>query len=395
MQERVGLVYILVCLVNGKGYVGQTVRKAAVRWAEHVYTAFVKKSEAPLYRAMRKYGVHNFVVEVIWSGPEAKLNAAEKRYIRLHKTFIDGGCGYNLTTGGGAFKMSAATRRKIAARQKAYYAVPEMRAQLSEMMTNDWAKANAAEKRKLTAAAQRLRTAKLRAHYRAKHVKVNHGDIIRADYAANPVRRERVSRSLKAFNAAYPEVRQSVAEKLRGRHVHTSTGKDLFRDLAKKQWASEEGRAKKLAGMTGKKRSGAALVNMQAAGAKRRGRKRDSQAVETTAASLRIHWSDPVWRARKIAGMVGKRRSLEARENISRALTGKKRPALAALWQDSTYRAQQTAARSGRSVSAATRKLLAAKMAERELDPDYRTRHSEALKRAWAGRKERMTACQK
>ena len=111
--ERVGYIYEIRCIVHGKGYVGQTIKDPKVRWAQHIYAAFVKKDRRPLYCAMRKYGLRNFTAEVVWTGPESKLNAAEKRLVRQRKTFIDTGWGYNLTTGGAHFKHSKATCRKL------------------------------------------------------------------------------------------------------------------------------------------------------------------------------------------------------------------------------------------------------------------------------------------
>ena len=113
-KERIGFIYILICLVNGKAYVGQTIKtRPEIRWAQHVKSAFVHYNERPLYRAMRKYGLKNFAAEVLWTGCESRLNAMERRFIQLHCTFIDDGWGYNLTTGGDHFRMSRRTRRKL------------------------------------------------------------------------------------------------------------------------------------------------------------------------------------------------------------------------------------------------------------------------------------------
>ena len=112
-NERTGYIYEIKCLVNDKGYVGQTIQGVLVRWAQHMHAAFVLKRRTPLYCAMRKYGLENFKVSILWVGVESQLNAAEKRFVRLRKTFIDTGWGYNLTTGGDHFKHSKATCRKL------------------------------------------------------------------------------------------------------------------------------------------------------------------------------------------------------------------------------------------------------------------------------------------
>lgn len=133
MTERQGSIYVLCNVVNGKEYVGQTIKQpASLRWDEHLYAAFVKNDRRPLYRAIRKsdrlYGdLRNFTAEVVWVGPESKLNTLERTTVRRRKTFIDWGMGYNLTTGGDYRKMSKRSINKLRESLKAHYANPEAR----------------------------------------------------------------------------------------------------------------------------------------------------------------------------------------------------------------------------------------------------------------------------
>ena len=123
--ERIGFIYIIICLVNGKGYVGQTIKHCAeIRWMQHVKAAFCEMNQRPLYRAMRLYKLKNFIAEVIWTGPESKLNTMERKFIRERNTFIDSGAGYNLTTGGDHYKLSKAACRAISKRMKKTMADP-------------------------------------------------------------------------------------------------------------------------------------------------------------------------------------------------------------------------------------------------------------------------------
>ena len=120
-NERWGCIYILVCLANGKGYVGQTIKPhVEMRWAEHVKTA-LKGSRKPLYAAMRKYGLCNFTAHVLHTCKESKLNAAETRFVKQCNTFIDRGYGYNLTTGGNCFRLAKRSVRKIRRSLIKYY----------------------------------------------------------------------------------------------------------------------------------------------------------------------------------------------------------------------------------------------------------------------------------
>ena len=128
-QERWGWVYVLTNLINGKEYVGQTVRGVLIRCDEHIKAALDKNNQKPLYRAIRKAykkdgSLKNFTAEAIWYGPESKLNAAEIRFIRQRKTFIDWGAGYNLTTGGKQCRLSKQSILKLRRSLKRLYKNP-------------------------------------------------------------------------------------------------------------------------------------------------------------------------------------------------------------------------------------------------------------------------------
>jgi hypothetical protein len=139
-SERQGEIYVLHNLDNDKEYVGQTIRGYLERLKGHMYAAFVGLSQKPLYRAMRKskriHGdLSHFTIEVVWRGPESELNNAERRFIRLRKTFINLGLGYNLTTGGGQCKMSRRTILKMRKSNKIAQGKPEVRAAKSVAQT--------------------------------------------------------------------------------------------------------------------------------------------------------------------------------------------------------------------------------------------------------------------
>ena len=61
-----GLIYIIKNHCNNKVYVGQTTTSMKQRWNHHITSA--KNNFEPsmvLYKAMRKYGVENFYVELL------------------------------------------------------------------------------------------------------------------------------------------------------------------------------------------------------------------------------------------------------------------------------------------------------------------------------------------
>lgn len=266
MKERIGYVYLLYCLVNGKGYVGQTVRVPERRWYYHIKAAFVDNDQRPLYRAMRKYGLKNFTAQVIWTGPESKLNAAEKRYVRQCGTFIDTGWGYNLTTGGDAYKWSRAARRRLShsiratfvdgkrakrmsQRMKAYCVEhPEYATALSVMMTNDWKKPGAVAKRQLSKVSLKLRNEKVAAAFKTKKTKTKHALAVQASYDNDPTRRVRLSASLKAANKRDPSLVERRAASIRGRKRTPAQIKHIVRANVR-SWNDEESRARRIAAM--------------------------------------------------------------------------------------------------------------------------------------------------
>ena len=59
-MEVFGVVYLIFNKVNGKMYVGQTVRTVEERFKEHA-----KRKTTLIGKAIRKYGAENFSIEVL------------------------------------------------------------------------------------------------------------------------------------------------------------------------------------------------------------------------------------------------------------------------------------------------------------------------------------------
>jgi group I intron endonuclease len=164
-EERVGCVYLLRCLVNGKGYVGQHSKpQATVRWNAHILMSN-QGDMRPLYRAIRKYGVELFSAEVLWCGPVSRLNKKEVYYIKDLNTFIDDGHGYNLTRGGDQPLWSKVGRKHISDGLHRYHqenpdaillmserstkslSNPEVRSRMSESGKRLWAEGSSYRKK--------------------------------------------------------------------------------------------------------------------------------------------------------------------------------------------------------------------------------------------------------
>ena len=106
-----GIIYCITNTVNGKQYVGQTVRTLARRWQFHLRSA-KDGSAGKLHRAIRKYSAEAFKIEQIDSAEFFKeLNGKETCHIARLKTLAPSG--YNLTMGGEGREISEETRRKM------------------------------------------------------------------------------------------------------------------------------------------------------------------------------------------------------------------------------------------------------------------------------------------
>ena len=71
-----GYIYKITCLVNQKVYVGQTIKNIEVRFKEHLKDS--ERFDYPLYRAIKKYGKENFIVELIEECYIDELDKKEK-----------------------------------------------------------------------------------------------------------------------------------------------------------------------------------------------------------------------------------------------------------------------------------------------------------------------------
>ena len=92
------IAYEITNTVNGKRYIGMTLRALHKRWAQHLYDA-KRGSTAPLHRAIRKHGVAAFSARAMASATSVDgLFEVEELLVCQERTFWPGG--YNATRGG-------------------------------------------------------------------------------------------------------------------------------------------------------------------------------------------------------------------------------------------------------------------------------------------------------
>ena len=100
-MNKIGCIYKITNLINGKFYIGKT-RDFEQRKSRHILEGSSSKSNY-LYRSMKKNGVNNFKFDIIYNFRHGKYsnkcaNILEKHYIQKYNSFIPNG--YNMTLGG-------------------------------------------------------------------------------------------------------------------------------------------------------------------------------------------------------------------------------------------------------------------------------------------------------
>lgn len=91
-------IYKITNKINGKVYIGKTMFSIEERWKQHCRERIRNRCEKrPLYNAMNKYGVENFIIEQIEECSEEILSDREIYWINYFDSFKNG---YNATCGG-------------------------------------------------------------------------------------------------------------------------------------------------------------------------------------------------------------------------------------------------------------------------------------------------------
>lgn len=92
-------IYKITNKINGKCYIGQSIH-IEQRWKEHKILGNIggnSNKRNALYEAIYKYGIDNFLFEIIEECSEEKLDEKEIEWIKYYNSYYDG---YNLTIGG-------------------------------------------------------------------------------------------------------------------------------------------------------------------------------------------------------------------------------------------------------------------------------------------------------
>jgi len=110
------LIYKIENKINKKCYIGQTIQKLSQRLYQHMYAAS-NNSLQLIHKAIRKYGIDNFHIEVVKiCNTQHELNLYEEKMILKYNGMVP--YGYNLKTGGHHIKYSKESRLKMSLAQK-------------------------------------------------------------------------------------------------------------------------------------------------------------------------------------------------------------------------------------------------------------------------------------
>lgn len=102
-----GSVYVIQNLVNGKNYVGQTVKRSVRQRYGSPNNPRIEKERRPLDNALLKYGPQSFAfTDLMVNVPKNELDFWEKFWISTFRT-CDRSLGYNLESGGNKGKVQS------------------------------------------------------------------------------------------------------------------------------------------------------------------------------------------------------------------------------------------------------------------------------------------------
>lgn len=116
--DRICGIYRIKNNINNKVYIGQSI-DIGRRIRQHIVDAKKmgdRKTNRPLYRAIRKYSIENFTFEIIHICSQGvlqfELDALEIQYINSHKSYMSAH-GYNATKGGSGIDLNSEAYNKM------------------------------------------------------------------------------------------------------------------------------------------------------------------------------------------------------------------------------------------------------------------------------------------
>lgn len=111
-ETRMYKLYKVTNKVNGKSYIGITKLEVSERLSLHIGAS--KNPKYPIQHAIAKYGIDNFTIEILNTGPtKESIASLEQPAIELHESHISKH-GYNVAKGGYGGDLGPEANRKRA-----------------------------------------------------------------------------------------------------------------------------------------------------------------------------------------------------------------------------------------------------------------------------------------
>lgn len=117
-------IYCFTNIINNKRYIGSTIVKPNIRYNQHLYNAFhenVHQYNYPLYQAIRKYGIDNFIFSILEQKDcsEEEIRKIEQEYIIKLNTLTPNGYNQTIETQhplntSESYKKMSNTKRELA-----------------------------------------------------------------------------------------------------------------------------------------------------------------------------------------------------------------------------------------------------------------------------------------
>lgn len=123
-------IYLITNRVNSKTYIGQS-KDITKRWSDHRRAVLNNNPKQIVHHAMIKYGLNDFVFEVIFgSKTQDDINWAEEYFIQ-HYDSTNSEKGYNLTNGGSVAPKTEEWKRKVSEKLMGHEVTQETRDKVS------------------------------------------------------------------------------------------------------------------------------------------------------------------------------------------------------------------------------------------------------------------------